>query len=385
METSEPQESATETLSDPGAERSQEEITVEVFDFDGHRTQAVDQYQRLQGAYADCARAVYSVLETALEADGVLVHSLEHRAKTIESFGNKAAQPADDDPSQPKYPDPVQNITDLAGVRVITFLLNVVDRVNALVEREFTVLEKINKSGLLQEEEKLGYQSVHYLVRFDAVRCGLPEYARFAGMTTEIQVRTIVQHAWAEIEHDIQYKAVEAIPASIRRRFTALAGLLEIADREFQAISDEDERNRTDTRRLVEAGQLDNVEITPDALQAYLDRKYGSDGRMSEWSYSWTTRLLKRLGFATLREVDECISPYNDDRVSRITSGSRQGQLTRFEDVLLAAMGERYVHNHPYADGDDNWFIRRSAEKLDRLKNAGVNLGSYEPGADADG
>jgi hypothetical protein len=87
------------------------------------------------------------------------------------------------------------------------------------------VLERINKSWLLEEEEKLGYQSIHYLVQFGAVRCGLPEYARFAGMTAEIQVRTILQHAWAEIEHDIQYKAVEAIPVSIQRRFMSLAGL----------------------------------------------------------------------------------------------------------------------------------------------------------------
>jgi ppGpp synthetase/RelA/SpoT-type nucleotidyltranferase len=61
--------------------------------------------------------------------------------------------------------------------------------------------------------DELGYQSVHYLVQFSPERCALPEYQRFQGRIAEIQVRTVLQHGWAEIEHDIQYKAglVEAV------------------------------------------------------------------------------------------------------------------------------------------------------------------------------
>src|SRR5207249_2570243 len=127
--------------------------------------------------------------------------------------------------------------------------------------------------------------SVHYSVRLSDNRSGLPEYARFAELVAEIQVRTIMQHAWAEIEHDIQYKAVETIPSRIRRRFMDLAGLLEIADREFQAIADEDEALRAEARISVQQGRLENVEITPDALKTYLDRRLGSDARMADYSY----------------------------------------------------------------------------------------------------
>ncbi len=73
-------------------------------------------------------------------------------------------------------------------------------------------------------------------------RALLPEYERSADSITEIQVRTVLQHAWAEIEHDIQYKSASVIPAEIRRRFMSLAGMLEIADRESQAIQDADKR-----------------------------------------------------------------------------------------------------------------------------------------------
>src|SRR5262249_19774054 len=109
----------------------------------------------------------------------------------------------------------------------------------------------------------------------------------YRDLVAEIQVRTVLQHAWAEIQHDIQYKSVTTIPVAIRRRFMALAGLLEIADREFQAIQDDDERLRQDARKSVDAGKLENVEITPDALKAYLDKRLGPDGRITSSAYDY--------------------------------------------------------------------------------------------------
>jgi DNA-binding XRE family transcriptional regulator len=142
--------------------------------------------------YDDCAQAVYSVLHTVLKAEGgLLVQTLEARAKSIDSFGRKAASPSADDPNRPKYPDPLAEITDLAGARIITFLLDTVDQVNEIIEREFIVVEKSIKSGLLEEGEKLGYQSVHFLVKFSDARCALPEYARFENLITEIHVLAV--------------------------------------------------------------------------------------------------------------------------------------------------------------------------------------------------
>ena len=355
------------------AEALDERLGEATFDFAAHRQLAVDGYQAVQSQYEDCARAVESVLKAALERDDVLVHTLEARAKDLESFGRKAARPSEKDPEQPKYEDPLHEITDLAGVRVITLLLDDVERVNSHVEQQFNVLEKVNKTGLLIEEEKLGYHSVHYLVAFDDARCALPEYARYAGLTAEVQVRTIMQHAWAEIEHDIQYKAVETIPALIRRRFMALAGLLEIADREFQAISDEDRRVRTDALNLIERGDLDQVEVTEESLKAYLDQTLGPDGRMSSFSYEWMARVLKRLGFSNLRQVHNCVDGYNDDQISRLLEGSRQGQITRFEQVLLASMGEQYIERHPWFKVQGGWFEDRKRRSLARLREAGID------------
>jgi ppGpp synthetase/RelA/SpoT-type nucleotidyltranferase len=345
------------------------------FDFEAHRRTAVDQYELVREGFEECAQAVRSVLKTVLELANIEPLSIEARAKEIESFGKKAITPAESDPSTPKYPSPLEDITDLSGARVITFLLADVEKVNELIEHEFDVVEKSTKAGLLGEGQKLGYQSVHYLVKFSEARCNLPEYARFKGRITEIQVRTILQHGWAEIEHDIQYKAASTLPDSIRQRFMSLAGLVEIADREFQAISNENERVRKDARRLVTLGQLDDVEITPDALKAFLDSKYSEDKRMSDWRYGWTARILKRLGFQNFGEVNTAISQYGDgDRISRLLWGSRQGQLSRFENVLLAALGEEYITRHPIGgEGHATWQRRL----LGRLEDAGIETGTY--------
>jgi ppGpp synthetase/RelA/SpoT-type nucleotidyltranferase len=183
----------------------------------------------------------------------------------------------------------------LAGVRITTFFLRSVARVDEVLHREFEIVERIDKAASLWKEGRLGYQSVHYLVRLGTNRVALGEYQTFKGLLAEIQVRTVLQHAWAEIEHDIQYKSLETIPDQIRRRFVSLAGLIEIADREFQAIQDEDEQIRVTARQSVEKGQLQEVQITGDALHAYLDKLLGSDGRMSDWSYEFTTKTLKSL------------------------------------------------------------------------------------------
>lgn len=349
----------------------------EPFGFEAHRRTSVEQYQRVRPIYEAFAAVVRSILLQALRVANVNVASVDARAKSLESFGDKAAQPAEEDSTQPKYREPISEITDLAGIRVITFFLKTIEEVDRLITAQFEIREKSDKSDALVKQERLGYQSVHYLVQLKPNRTDLPEYAPYSGMIAEIQLRTVLQHAWAEIEHDIQYKSVETIPSSVRRRFLALAGLLEIADREFQAVQKEDEELRAAARLSVEQGDLAQVEITGDALKAYLDKRLGPDGRMATWSYETTARRLLRLGFYNFEQIDESIRPYNDDVLSRVVYGSRQGQLTRFEDMLLAALGETYIERSQYAGYE--WWRTWKTGLLEKMKQGGIPIGHYDP------
>jgi len=354
-----------------------EQIQTVTFDFAEHQRSAVAEYLKNQQFYKDLAGVVARIIEECLVKRGVKIHSVQYRAKDPTSFGKKAAIPSETDSTKPQYPSPLDQIADLAGVRVITHFPGTLADIDSLLKEEFEITERSDKSLELIEEDRFGYQSIHYLVRIKATRAGLAEYERFAAAIAEVQVRTILQHAWAEIEHDIQYKSATAIPSEIHRRFMALAGMLEIADREFQAIQDADRQLRAEARKMVKRGELAGVEITPDALKLFLDERLGSDARISDWTYNWLTRLLKKLGFRDLKQVEAAISGYDDDRLSNLTTGFRQGQAARFELMLLAALGERFIQRHLWST--EPWFCNGQHNHLARFKEMGIRIDTYDP------
>jgi putative GTP pyrophosphokinase len=202
----------------------------------------IEDYGKRRPLYQEFAEVVRFILQEELHSKSIRVHSIEVRAKSIESFRRKVTQARESGSEETAPKDPLTEISDLAGVRVITFFTKTLAEVDSLLHEQFEVLEIDNKSETLKESNRVGYHSVHYLVKLLPNRTELAEYNRFADLVAEIQVRTILQHAWAEIEHDIQYKSLETMPTAIRRRFIMLAGLLELADREFQAIHDEDQK-----------------------------------------------------------------------------------------------------------------------------------------------
>jgi ppGpp synthetase/RelA/SpoT-type nucleotidyltranferase len=208
--------------------------------FDDHRRRAEEEYLRRVPLYEDFAASLSSILRAALDAAGITVHSIESRAKDVESFGRKATQSSLVDSRRPRYESPLTEVTDLAGVRVLTYFLQDVADIDELIAAELDVLDMTNEPGLLGKTETFGYESAQYVVQLRPERCALPEYNRFAGLIAEVQVRTILQHAWAEIERGIPTPSPEALAAPTRRRLSALAGMLEVADREFQSVQRDD-------------------------------------------------------------------------------------------------------------------------------------------------
>lgn len=346
-------------------------------DFEKLESRVVSAYLRVRPYYEDLSGVVARVIEECLSKREIHVHSVQHRAKDPVSFGRKATIPSAAFPNRPKYEDPLIEITDLAGVRVITNVLVTIDEVDKLLNDEFKIVEKSDKGKDLLTEDRFGYQSVHYLVQISKSRYSLAEYEKYTDGIVEVQVRTILQHAWAELEHDIQYKSSYSIPVEVRRRFMALAGMLEVADREFQAIQNLDRELSDHAEVQVRAGNLTGVEITPKALKALLDKKLGPDKRMSDWSYEWAGAMVRRLGFVDLSQVDKATSLYDDSEISRLADGSRQGQITRFEHVLLAALGEKFINRHEWAD--QLWFSQRRLGILDKLRTKGIEVGTYDP------
>ncbi|MCL2069499.1 MAG: tetratricopeptide repeat protein [Treponema sp.] len=125
-------------------------------------------------------------------------------------------------------------ITDLIGVRIICLFLEDMAAVEKLLKDNFDVTEVERKGGDRTFRE-FGYDSVHLLLVIPedtAKKHGIPQ-----GETAEIQIRTILQDAWAEVEHELIYKA-EFTPfdAPLKRKLAAVNASLSLADIIFQEI-----------------------------------------------------------------------------------------------------------------------------------------------------
>lgn len=277
-------------------------------DLNRHRELAINRYKLVRSKYEVLSVAVKQILIHSFDQKGILYHKIENRAKEIESFGDKAAKPNEADPTKPKYEDPLNQIEDLAGVRVITFLPRTIEDVCKCIESEFDCLDKDDKSARLMADDKFGYQSIHYIVKLSPDHIKDYKDNEFENLKIEIQVRTILQHAWAEIEHDIQYKSEETIPPLIHRRFMDLAGMLEIADREFQALHDADKGSRGEVetkQEIILEEEITETNLGAFLLKAFPDREHSEPKYVAEI----VNELLKE-NCRFLKDVENLVKAY---------------------------------------------------------------------------
>lgn len=170
----------------------------------------IDEYERQQAHYAEFARTVAVVLTAAIKrAGGYRLQIVTHRAKDAISLRNKLI---DRDVADSGTVE--EDIKDLAGCRAIFYSNADVEKLlgSSLVEDNFDVLDrKAHHPGIKPDESSQLYTANHYLVALKADRLALPDFAHFAGMRCEIQLHTILNHAWAEVEHDL-YKPAALAP-----------------------------------------------------------------------------------------------------------------------------------------------------------------------------
>lgn len=156
--------------------------------------------------YKAFAETVRFILKKAILAAENLprLQSIQCRAKDIESVRRRLAEVGHLDTQTLKC-----ERRDLAGARLIFYTNKDVDRfvASSLIQDNFEIEDNSTKIFLPgQETQRSKYRAIHYTVRLREDRLRLPEYARFAGLRCEIQVQTILEHAWAETSHDILYK-----------------------------------------------------------------------------------------------------------------------------------------------------------------------------------
>jgi ppGpp synthetase/RelA/SpoT-type nucleotidyltranferase len=189
----------------------------------------LDRYRDELPIAQTASELVRVTIEHIVRETGALVHVVAARAKTLESVREKLRRK--------DYSRPASQMTDLIGVRVITYYRDAVDPVVARLKQALEINNKQSTDKRLSLGLRdFGYRSVHLIARLKRPHPLTPAHTLLSSRWFEVQVRSILEHAWAEIEHEIIYKSGVFQPDETKRLFAALAGTMELLDNEFLAL-----------------------------------------------------------------------------------------------------------------------------------------------------
>ena len=277
----------------------------------------VDGYSVSRGSYEDCLNYVENTVKNIIKSKSINVHEIIGRVKTVESLEGKVKR---------KNYSNLAEITDLCGIRIITYFSDDVDKIAELISQEFEVdLENTIDKRKSEDPTKFGYVSLHYVVGLKEENTSPTLYGRFKNIKLEIQIRTVMQHAWAEIEHDLGYKSKEDIPDQYRRQFSRLAGLIELADDNFLQLKNNINSYEQEIREKLPTSKKE-LPIDSSTLMTYVteDQNYiellntikssdvDIDFNINSSFLSTIVQRVKKLGLKTIGDIDELLDRYKD-------------------------------------------------------------------------
>ena len=275
------------------------------YKLDAHAQAILEEYLQQLPVFAKMRETIPAQVRALFEEAGIVVASIESRVKEEKSLAGKLELKGS------KY-NSLADITDIFGMRIITFYIDDVDKVASVVERLFEVdWDNSVDKRKLHEVDRFGYMSLHYI-------CRHPDFPfRF-----EVQMRTILQHAWANMNHDTGYKSDVEVPMEYMRNMNRLAGMLELVDEQFSRIRTEINDYRRQVQSLVASGHLEEVTLDGDSFRSYLNlgpfdalnRRIASvnQAEIQEVSLMPYLSVFKLLGFKTLGDISDLIRNYAD-------------------------------------------------------------------------
>ncbi len=274
-----------------------------------------------------CAEVEY-ILRKRVGENGIETASISSRAKTLDSFLEKL--------QRKQYDKPFDELTDLAGARAVCLYQSDIPQVAKIIHSEFVVVEEVDKLNELAVDQ-FGYGARHFIVRLGRSSSGA-RYDDLKQLVCEIQVRTVVQDAWAIIQHHMIYKRESQVPTQLQRKLNSLAGLFETVDDQFERIRGERDAYLATIRDSASTPSafLEN-ELNLDSFKEYLT--WAFPGRATEkWDGQARMVLdgLKGAGHKTLGDVD---------RIVKKTETKRKSLLSEFDEAKTKAEDGTVVAN----------------------------------------
>jgi len=269
------------------------------------RQNLLDEFTRNTPRYQATMAAALYILDRVLPPKVVV--AISHRVKDFGSFYEKANKQVD---GKLKYIKPFEQILDVVGIRIVVIAQRNVSEVRDAIRSALDAFEEEDKAAELLKAGQLGYESYHFLCRLGNERAGLREYANFCDQPFEIQVRTALQHAWAENEHRIQYK--KSKNPELQKRFLRLAAAISSADEEFDRIYEINEQ-------LQKNAEAAEAEISGADIDTTSDFSVENDNQLSQISLLFGKRPSELLAENRPSEAIQVYDRFIDTQPNQVT------------------------------------------------------------------
>ncbi len=232
---------------------------------DMHCEMILDEYREKLPIYEKMKTVVLNLLRTYLDEKNIIVSGLEARVKSEKSLVGKLELKGY------KY-HTLEDVTDVLGARIITYYSDEVDIISAFTEKLFEIDwdNSVDKRKTL-EIDRFGYMSLHYVCRLPEALYKDPETPQLNQIHFELQIRSTLQHVWANMYHDIGYKSDVEIPIEYQRNMSRLAGMLELADEQFTHIRNDINMYRRTVQSMLSNGNLNEVPLNGDTFRSFLE------------------------------------------------------------------------------------------------------------------
>jgi putative GTP pyrophosphokinase len=255
-----------------------------------------EDFRAVQPVYERLRDEVQFILSKQLGDAKIPIHAIEKRIKTFDSLIKKA--------EREELTDPLNQLNDILGFRIICLFLSDIDRIFALLRKNFKILE-VDDKRFTKSETVFGYLSFHVIANLPSSHKG-PRYDGLKSLRFEIQVRTISMHAWSIISHYLDYKTPNAVPSELKRDFNALSGLFYVADQHFEMFFKSSKVSRKKASTAVERkkGTLD-AEINFDTLSAYLKSEFPNRGHAGPELLGGLIEEMNKAGIKSINALDE--------------------------------------------------------------------------------
>ena len=278
----------------------------------------LNEYDEKKELFKQLENEVKYRLNDVLRSKGVSNFHITHRVKDRNSLKGKLLR------KNGKYHS-IYDLTDLVGFRVICYFSDRVDEAASVISESFDIdwNNSCDKRTLIAPEA-FGYLSLHYI-------CHLPKDGGYSDelceIPFEIQLRSMLQHTWAEIEHDLGYKTELAVPREVRRDFARVASLLEVADSYFTIIKNKLTDYEVEVKERVKADEADDMNLNRITLGVFMESNDDirhltdeiaaiSGAEIIKVSYDHYLPLLKYLGIETIGDLKNLAKEQGENAVA---------------------------------------------------------------------